>query len=55
MKLLKHSNRGSFESLCKRMVEEQIKIRGVCNENLIQAMLKVERHFFVSTFLRKAL
>ena len=53
MKLLKHSSHGSFESLRRRMVEEQIKARGICNENVIQAMLKVERHLFVSTFSRK--
>lgn len=32
----------------KRMVEEQIEARGVCDERVIQAMLEVPRHQFVS-------
>ncbi|MCK4308259.1 protein-L-isoaspartate(D-aspartate) O-methyltransferase [candidate division WOR-3 bacterium] len=47
MKLLRHSNRGNFELLRRQMVEEQVKSRGICDENVIQAMLKVERHLFV--------
>lgn len=37
----------SFEKLRKFMVEEQIAKRGITDKNVIDAMLKVERHLFV--------
>jgi len=37
----------NFEILCKRMVEEQLIPRGIKNERVLEAFLKVERHKFV--------
>ncbi len=37
----------NFEKLRKKMVEEQILKRGINDKNVIEAMLKVERHLFV--------
>ena len=43
---MKNSN--NFEYLRKTMVETQIKRRGVSDKNVLSAMLKVERHLFIS-------
>jgi protein-L-isoaspartate(D-aspartate) O-methyltransferase len=43
---------GNFVVLRKRMVEEQIISRGVRDENVIQALLKVPRHEFIPASLR---
>lgn len=40
-----------FESMRKSMIEEQIKARGVKDERVLEAMLKVERHKFVQPAL----
>ncbi|MCX7661635.1 MAG: protein-L-isoaspartate(D-aspartate) O-methyltransferase [Candidatus Omnitrophica bacterium] len=37
----------NFELWRQRMVEEQIKARGIKNERVLKALLKVERHLFV--------
>ncbi len=42
-----------FLKLRKDMVEDQIKARGVKDEKVLKAMLKVERHKFVSENLQK--
>jgi protein-L-isoaspartate(D-aspartate) O-methyltransferase len=41
------SNEDSFTSNRNKMVEIQIKARGITDANLIEAMLKVKRHLFV--------
>ena len=44
-----------FESARKAMVENQIRLRGIHDEAVLQALLKVPRHLFVeSDFLRYA-
>ena len=43
----KDINAGEFEKLRKNMVETQIERRGVKDEKVLNAMLKVERHKFV--------
>lgn len=40
-------NSQNYKSLRERMVEKQIKARGVSNKQVINALLKVERHLFV--------
>ncbi|MFB3883700.1 MAG: protein-L-isoaspartate(D-aspartate) O-methyltransferase [Thermodesulfobacteriota bacterium] len=39
--------KGDFKSMRERMVETQIKARGVKDARVLSAMLKVERHLFV--------
>jgi len=41
------SRRGDFKTMRDRMVETQIKARGVKDPRVLSAMLKVERHLFV--------
>ncbi|MGQ9636873.1 MAG: protein-L-isoaspartate(D-aspartate) O-methyltransferase [Thermodesulfobacteriota bacterium] len=46
----KNSDRGQredFKAMRERMVETQIKVRGVKDPRVLSAMLKVERHLFV--------
>lgn len=43
-----------FEIKRQRMVEEQIKQRGITNENLLSAMLRVKRHLFVPQQLQSS-
>lgn len=39
--------KGDFKTMRERMVETQIKARGVMDHRVLDAMLKVERHLFV--------
>jgi hypothetical protein len=41
------SPEGDFKTMRERMVETQIKTRGVKDDRVLSAMLKVERHLFV--------
>jgi protein-L-isoaspartate(D-aspartate) O-methyltransferase len=41
------SREGDFKTMRERMVETQIKTRGVKDDRVLAAMLKVERHLFV--------
>jgi protein-L-isoaspartate(D-aspartate) O-methyltransferase len=41
-----------FSSLREKMVKEQIIARGIKDEKVIKAMLKIERHKFVPFYLR---
>jgi protein-L-isoaspartate(D-aspartate) O-methyltransferase len=41
------SPKGDFKTMRERMVETQIKARGVMDHRVLDAMLKVERHLFV--------
>jgi protein-L-isoaspartate(D-aspartate) O-methyltransferase len=41
------SPKGDFKTMRERMVETQIKARGVKDDRVLAAMLKVERHLFV--------
>ena len=41
------SVKGDFKAMRERMVETQIKARGIRDSRVLSAMLKVERHFFV--------
>lgn len=41
-----------LQDLRKKMVEEQVKARGITNEKVLNAMLKVERHRFVPDALK---
>ena len=43
---------GTFTSRRRRMMEEQIRSRGVKSRTVISAMLKIERHLFVPENLR---
>jgi len=40
-------SKGSFKTMRERMVETQIKARGIKDPRVLSAMLKVERHLFV--------
>jgi protein-L-isoaspartate(D-aspartate) O-methyltransferase len=42
-----------YSTLRKRMVEQQIKMRGIKDERVLAVMLKVERHRFVPFYLRE--
>lgn len=44
--------KGDFKAMRERMVETQIKARGVKDPRVLSAMLKVERHLFVSKDLQ---
>ena len=44
---------GQYDENRRRMVEEQIRQRGVANEKVLRAMSKVERHLFVAEEMRK--
>jgi len=48
-------NAQTYKSLREKMVENQIKSRGVNDEKVIKAMFKVERHLFVpNNYLKEA-
>jgi protein-L-isoaspartate(D-aspartate) O-methyltransferase len=42
-----------YKTLSEKMVESQIKARGVKDKNVLDALLKVERHLFVPDSLKK--
>jgi protein-L-isoaspartate(D-aspartate) O-methyltransferase len=42
-----HNYRDKYEKVRQRMVSEQIVARGIADQKVIQAMIKVERHRFV--------
>lgn len=46
--------KGDFKTMREKMVETQIKSRGVKNPRVLSAMLKVERHLFVPKDLQTA-
>lgn len=46
------NDKDEFYYLRKRMVEEQIKARGIKDERVLEAMMKVPRHLFVDESLR---
>ncbi len=48
------SPKGDFKSMRERMVETQIKARGVKDPRVLSAMLKVERHLFVPKELQSS-
>lgn len=52
MKLFRRLKGGDFESMRHQMVETQIIGRGITNQQVIDAMMKVPRHLFVPTYLQ---
>ena len=46
--------KGDFKVMRERMVETQIKARGIRDPRVLSAMLKVERHFFVPGDLKSS-
>jgi protein-L-isoaspartate(D-aspartate) O-methyltransferase len=46
-KILESSLKGDFKAMREKMVESQIKSRGVRDPRVLSTMLKVERHLFV--------
>ena len=44
---------GQYDENRRRMVEKQIRQRGVANEKVLRAMSKVERHLFVAEEMKK--
>jgi protein-L-isoaspartate(D-aspartate) O-methyltransferase len=46
--------KGDFKAMREKMVETQIKARGVKDPHVLSALLKVERHLFVSKDLQDA-
>lgn len=52
MKLFQHLKSGNFELIRRQMVETQIIRRGITNQQVVEAMLKVPRHKFVPQSLR---
>jgi protein-L-isoaspartate(D-aspartate) O-methyltransferase len=53
-KFSESGSRGDFKAMREKMVESQIKSRGVRDPRVLSAMLKVERHLFVPKEFRNS-
>jgi len=51
--VVEHEEKGvDFEAMRNDMVERQIKMRGINNKSVLDAMIKVERHLFVPEYYK---
>lgn len=53
-KISESGTKGDFKAMREKMVETQIKARGIKDYRVLSAMLKIERHLFVPETLRSS-